>query len=106
MSLIKADGILKTLGNELFNISGANHQGLLIYSIDMIIKRFLEELESINVPQKLNSIFKVLKRFLSLISSILKISFFLKDGTIYKKSLSYYDKIYNIAFRFIIISEL
>ena len=101
MSLIKADGILKILGNELFIISGANQQGLLIYSIDMIIKRFLEELESINIPQKLNSIFKVLKRFLSLISSILKISFFLKDGTIYKKSLSYYDKIYNIAFRFI-----
>ena len=101
VSLIKADGILKILGHELFIISGANQQGLLIYSIDMIIKRFLEELESINIPQKLNSIFKVLKRFLSLISSILKISFFLEDSTMYKKTLSYYDKIYNIALRFI-----
>ena len=100
-SLIKADQALKILGDELFIINGNNKQGLLIYSIDTIIKRFLEEIQIKNLSQSLNSIIKVLKRFLYIISAIIKISLFLEDYIIYQKALKYYDKIYSVALKFL-----
>ena len=100
-SLIKADQALRILGDELFIINGNNKQGLLIYSIDTIIKRFLEEIQIKNLSQSLNSIIKVLKRFLYIISAIIKISLFLEDYIIYQKALKYYDKIYSVALKFL-----
>ena len=100
-SLIKADQALRILGDELFIFSGNNKQGLLIYSIDTIIKRFLEEIQIKNLSQSLNSIIKVLKRFLYIISAIIKISLFLEDYIIYQKALIYYDKIYSVALKFL-----
>ena len=100
-SLIKADQALRILGDELFIFSGNNKQGLLIYSIDTIIKRFLEEIQIKNLSQSLNSIIKVLKRFLYIISAIIKISLFLEDYIIYQKALKYYDKIYSVALKFL-----
>ena len=105
ISLIKADQTLKELGDELFIISKNNKQGFLVYSIETIIKRFLEQLQSRDIYQTLNSITNVLKRFLSIISSIIKISYFLGDYIIYQKALIYYDKIFTISLKFISIGR-
>ena len=106
LSLIKADQALKKLGEELFNNDAKNKQGLLIYSIDKIIKRFLkEENETKILNQSFKPIANVLKRFLSIISSIIKISSFLGDFNIYKKALAYYDKIFAIALKFLSINK-
>ena len=101
INLIKADQALKLLGNELFIFTPNNKQCLLEYSLDKILQRFLEELQSKNIYKSLNSITNVLKRFLSIISSIIKISQFLGDYIIYQKALSYYDKIFTISLKFI-----
>jgi len=100
-SLIKADQALRILGDELFIINGNNKQGLLIYSIERILKRFFEEIQIKNLFQSLDSITKVLKRFLYIISSIIKISLSLEDYIIYQKALIYYDRIYSIALKFL-----
>ena len=101
INLIKADQALKILGGQLFIISDSNEPGLLIYTIETIIKRFIEELQSKYFSQTSNSINQVFQRFLSVISSILKISFFLKDNIIYHKALEYYYKIFNISLKFL-----
>ena len=101
ISFIKADQALKILGSELFIIKGSNKTGLLVNSIELIIKRFLDELQSKNIYQTIIYIYNNLIRFLNLISSIMKISLFLEDNTIYQKSLSFYDKIFNISLRFL-----
>ena len=101
ISLIKADQVLKKLGEELFIFSGNNKQGLLIYSIDKIIQRFLEEIQIKNLYQSMSSITNVLKRFLYIISYIIKISLFLGDHIIYQKALAYYEKIFAISLKFI-----
>ena len=101
ISLIKADQALKLLGEELFIFSGNNKQGLLIYSIERIIKRFLEEIRIKNLNQSMNSITNVLRRFLYIISAIMKISLFLEDYIIYQKALAYYDEIFAISLKFL-----
>ena len=66
INLIKADQALKILGGQLFIISDSNEPGLLIYTIETIIKRFIEELQSKYFSQTSNSINQVFQRFFKL----------------------------------------
>ena len=101
LSLIKTDQALNILGKELFNTKN----GLLAYSIDTIFQKFLEVATSKNVYQNLSSvqsIQNVSKRFLSLISCLIKYSKELDDNKMYMKSLSYYYFFYELSLKFII----
>ena len=101
INLVKADQTLKILGNELFIIKGSDKKGLLVDSINSILDTLINELQSKYIYQNLSDIYQVLTRFLSLLSSIMKISLFLEDSIIYQKAISFYDKIFNISLKFI-----
>ena len=100
LSLIKADKALNILGNELFNTN--NKSGLLVFSINCIFNKFIEEIDSKkNFYQIISPIQDVCKRFLSLISCIIKLSKCLEDNKMYIKSLSCYYKYFELSLKFI-----
>ena len=102
LNLIKADKALNILGNELFNINNNNKTGLLVFSINCIFKKCVEEIDSKkNFYQIISPIQDIAKRFLSLISCINKLSKCLEDDKMYIKSLSYYYKFFEISLKFI-----
>jgi hypothetical protein len=100
LSLIKADQALNVLGKELFNANN-NKDGLLAFSLDCIFKRFIDVIKSKNIYQNISSILKILKRFLYLISSIIKLSKYLDDTKMYKESLFFYISVFEISLKFI-----
>ena len=106
ISLMKADKALNALGKELFNYNN-NKNGLLVFSIDCIFNKFLEVIDTKkNFYQVISSIQEVSKRFLSLISCINKLSLALQDNKMYLKSLSYYNKFFELSLKFISSGKL
>ena len=100
LSLIKADQALNILGKELFNANN-NKDGLLVFSLDCIFKRFIDVIKSKNIYQNINSIQNISKRFLYLISSIIKLSKYLEDTKMYKESLFFYISVFEMSLKFI-----
>ena len=99
LNLVKADQALNILGKELINFHNKN--GLLVYSIDCIFRKFVDSVNSKNIYQNIGSIQNITKRFLSLISCIIKLSKVLDDNKMYMKSLSYYCHFFDLSMKFI-----
>ena len=107
LSLMKADKALNVLGKELFNSSNNNKNGLLVFSIDCIFNKFIEVIDSKkNFYQVISTIQEISKRFLSLISCINKLSLTLQDNKMYLKSLSHYNKFFELSLKFISSGKL
>jgi len=100
LSLIRADQALNILGIELFNANN-NQDGLLTFSLDSIFKRFIDVIKTKNSHQNINFIHNISKRFLYLISSIIKISKYLDDTKMYKESLFFYISVFEMSLKFI-----
>ena len=105
LSLIKADQALNVLGKELFNANN-NKDGLLAFSLDCIFKRFIDIIKSKSIYQNINSIQNISKRFLYLISSIIKLSKYLEDTKMYKESLFFYISVFEMSLEFISNSKI
>lgn len=105
LSLIRADKALNILGKELFNANN-NNDGLLVFSLDCIFKRFIDVIKSKNIYQNINSIQNISKRFLYLISSIIKLSKYLEDTKMYKESLFFYISVFEMSLNFISNSKI
>ena len=94
ISLIKANQALNYLAKELLDYK---NNGLLVYSINTIMKRCLVIIRSNSVYKNINYCHEILKKYLLLISCLIKISKQLKISKLYYKFINHYGKVFDLA---------
>ena len=95
ISLIKANQTMNYLAKELldYNYNG----GLLIYSINTILKKCMGLLKIKKYYRSIHIPFKIIKKYLLLLSTLIKFSSLLNIPKIYHKFLNHYAQIYEFA---------
>ena len=78
----------------------------MTFSLDCIFKRFIDVIKSKSIYQNINSIQNISKRFLYLISSIIKLSKYLDDTKMYKESLFFYISVFEMSLKLISNSKI
>ncbi len=95
MSLIKANQTLNYLAKELldYNPNG----GLLVYSINTIMKKCINLLKIRKYYRSIHIPYEIIKKYLLLISALIKISNLLGVPRLYHKFLNHYAQIFEVA---------
>ena len=95
MSLIKANQTLNYLAKELldYNPNG----GLLVYSINTIMKKCINLLKIRKYYRSIHIPYEIIKKYLLLISALIKISSLLNVPRLYHKFLNHYAQIFEVA---------
>ena len=95
MSLIKANQTLNYLAKELldYNPNG----GLLVYSINTIMKKCINLLKIRKYYRSIHIPYEIIKKYLLIISSLIKISNVLNVPRLYHKFLNHYGQIFEVA---------
>ena len=94
ISLIKANQALNYLAKEMLDYK---NKGLLVYSINTILKRCLELMRSNNAFQNANYCHEIVKKYLFLISCLIKISKLLEIPKLYYKFIDHYGNVFDLA---------
>ena len=103
VSLIKANQALNYLASEMLDY---RNNGLLVHSINTIIKRCLVVIKSNTVYQNIGYCHEVMKKYLLLLSCLIKISKQLEIPKLYYKFLDHYGKLYELALNVISTSHV
>lgn len=103
VSLIKANQALNYLASEMLDY---RNNGLLVHSINTIIKRCLVVIKSNTVYQNIGYCHEVMKKYLLLLSCLIKISRQLQVPKLYYKFLDHYGKLYELALNVISTSHV
>ena len=95
ISLIKANQTLEYLAKELldYNYNG----GLLIYSLKTILKKCMDLLKIKKYYRSIHIPFKIIKKYLLLLSTLIKFSSLLNLPKLYHKFLNHYAQIFEFA---------
>lgn len=103
VNLIKANQALNYLASEMLDY---RNKGLLVHSINTIIKRCLVVIKSNTVYQNIGYCHEVMKKYLLLLSCLIKISRQLEIPKLYYKFLDHYGKLYELALNVISTSHV
>jgi len=103
VNLIKANQALNYLASEMLDY---RNNGLLVHSINTIIKRCLVVIKSNTVYQNIGYCHEVMKKYLLLLSCLIKISKQLEMPKLYYKFLDHYGKLYELALNVISSSHV
>lgn len=94
ISLIKANQALNYLAKELLDYK---NKGLLVYSINTILKKCLEVMRSNIAFQNENYCHEIIKKYLFLISCLIKLSKQLEISKLYYKLINHYGNVFDLA---------
>ena len=94
MSLIKANQAMNYLAKELLDY---HNNGLLVYSINTILKRCYIVIRSNTVFQNIGFYHEIIKKYLKLISILIKLSKLLEMTKLYYKYIDHYGKVFDLA---------
>lgn len=95
VSLIKASQTLNYLARELLDYSP--NGGILVYSINSIMKKCINLLKVRKYYKSIHIPFEIIKKYLLLISALIKYSSLLNIPRLYHKFLNHYAQIYEVA---------
>ena len=94
VSLIKANQAMNYLAKELLDY---HNNGLLVYSINTILKRCYIVIRSNTVFQNIGFYHEIIKKYLKLISILIKLSKLLEMTKLYYKYIDHYGKVFDLA---------
>ena len=97
-SLFKAKQALNYLTKELLDYK---NEGLLTYSINTIFKRCFVVIRSKTIFQNIAYCYEIIKKYLLLISCLMKVSKQLELPKLYYKFIDHYGKIFDLALKVI-----
>ena len=95
VSLINANQTLNHISKELLDLHPK--KGLLVYSINFILKKCMNQLKARKFYRKIDIPYEVVKKYLLIISIFLKFSELLQMPKLYKKFLDHYAHIFDVA---------
>ena len=93
VSLIKANQALNYLAKEMLDYK---NNGLLVYSLNIILRSCLMVIKQ-NIFQNVNFCYEIVKKYLFLLSCLIKLSKQLEIPRLYHKFIDHYSKIYDLA---------
>ena len=93
ISLIKAGETLNYIAKEFLD-----NNGLLVYSINLIIKKCVGLLKIRKYYRSIHIPYNIIKKYLLILSSLIKFSSLLNIPKLYHKFLDHYAEIFEIAF--------
>ena len=94
ISLIKANQALTSLAREMLDYK---NKGLLVFSINTILRRCYVVIKSNTLFQNIGFCYEMIKKYLILISSLIKISRQLEMPKLYFKFIDHYGKVFDLA---------
>ena len=103
ISLIKANQALNYLAKEMLDYK---KNGLLVYTLNIILNNCLKAIKSTKVFKNFNFCHEILKKYLLLISCLIKISNQLKIPKLYYKFIDHYGKIFDLALEMVSTSHI
>ena len=93
ISLIKANQALNYLAKEMLDYK---NNGLLVYTLNAILRSCLMVIKQ-NIFQNVNFYYEIVKKYLFLLSCLIKISKQLEIPRLYHKFIDHYSKIFDLA---------
>ena len=94
VSLIKANQALNHLAKEMLDYQ---NNGLLVFSLNTILKRSLNVIKTNSVFKNICLCYEIIKKYLLLISCLIKLSKQLVISKLYHKFIDHYGKVFDLA---------